>query len=83
VFAGIARLSVGSLLMLGLFGPGAAIAHKAPCPPAPKAATPPVQAGPSVRSEPAQQERASPAKAKEKKQRDHDPLHYHDYIDDL
>ena len=81
--AGLARLSLGGFLVLGLLAPGATIADKAPCAHASKVATASVGAEPSVQSKPAKQAKAPQAKAEEKRQKEHDPLAYYDYIDDL
>jgi hypothetical protein len=75
------------LLVLGLLVPGAAIADKEPCAHSSEVATAPVGSEPSVQSQPAKREKApaarTEAKAKEKRQKEHDPLAYYDYIDDL
>ncbi len=86
--AGLARLSLGGFLVLGLLAPGAAIADKAPCPSASGVTTASVGTEPSVQSKPAKhqsakQEKAPQTKAEGKRQKEHDPLAYYDYIDDL
>jgi hypothetical protein len=85
--AGLARLSLGGFLVLGLLAPGAAIADKEPCAHASEVATASVGAEPSVQSRSAKREKApaarTEAKTAEKRQKEHDPLAYYDYIDDL
>ena len=85
---GLTRLSLGGLLVLGLVAPGAAIAEKAPCPPASGVGMTSVGAKHAVQSQPAEhqsakQEKAPEAKAEKKLQKEHDPLAYYDYIDDM
>lgn len=78
---------MGGFLVLGLLAPGAAIADKAPCAHASEVATASVGAKPSVQSQSAKREKApaarKEAKAEEKREKEHDPLAYDDYIDDL
>ena len=81
--AGLGRIYLGGFLALGLLLPGAAIADKEPCAHGSDVAAASVGTEPSAEAKPAKQEKVREAKAEKKQQKEHDPLAYHDYIDDL